>query len=260
MFRYFFTYIDNIPRKFHSTLFSVQHLLTMGMIVCLWGILTIIFKDKGEEKKWRMLILVSLLLPLLEGLQVLWYKAVGQFSWGYTLPLHLCSLMCIILPVMTITKNRLLMEYSYAMGLAPALLTLVTPDVYYYPAFSFIYFQTMLVHGIICFIPIFMVFGMGFRPDIHKLPKVIGMLIGFALLVTPVNFITNGNYFFLRLPAPGSPMELFAHAVGSPWYLVPTFLLGCVLWLILYAPFAAVKRYQRHTENPAETEKVLVGK
>lgn len=260
MFRYFFTYIDNIPDKLHGTLFSVQHLLAMGMVVCLWGIMLLLFKDKSDEKKWRMLILVSLLLPLLEGAQVLWYNSVGQFSWGYTLPLHLCSLMCIILPIMTITRNGLLMEYSYAIGLAPALLTLVTPDVYYYPAFSFIYFQTMLVHGIICFIPIFMVFGMDFRPDIRKLPKVIGMLIGFALLVTPVNCFTNGNYFFLRYPAPGSPMEAFARLVGSPWYLIPTFLMGCVLWLILYAPFVVTQKLKRQTAKQEEQEKVLIVK
>lgn len=258
MFRYFFTYIDNIPRRNHNSMFSVQHLLAIGMVICMWCILTILFKDKSDEKKWRMLILISLLLPLTEGAQMLWYNAVGQFSCGNTLPLHLCSLMCIILPVMTITKSRLLMEYSYAMGLAPAFMTLLTPDVYYYPSISFIYIQSMLVHGIICFIPIFMVFGMGFKPDIRSLPKTISMLIAFALLVTPVNIVTNGNYFFLRFPAPGSPMEFFAKQVGSPWYLIPTFLLGCFLWVILYMPFVLLKRHKRYSQDPADREKIRI--
>ena len=258
MFRYFFTYIDNIPRRNHNSMFSVQHLLAIGMVICMWCILTILFKDKSDEKKWRMLILISLLLPLTEGAQMLWYNAVGQFSCGNTLPLHLCSLMCIILPVMTITKSRLLMEYSYAMGLAPAFMTLLTPDVYYYPSISFIYIQSMLVHGIICFIPIFMVFGMGFKLDIRSLPKTVAMLIAFALLVTPVNIVTNGNYFFLRFPAPGSPMEFFAKQVGSPWYLIPTFLLGCFLWVILYMPFVLLKRHKRYSQNPADREKIRI--
>lgn len=258
MLRYFFSYIDDIPVRLHSSLFSAQHLLSVGMIICLWCILIALFKDKSEGSKWRLLILTSLLLPLLECLQMLWYNAVGWFSWGYTLPLHLCSLMSIILPVMTITKNRLLMEYSYAMGLAPALVTIVTPDVYYYPAFSFIYFQTMLVHGIICFIPIFMVAGMGFRPDVRKLPKVIGMLVGFAFLVTPINLITDGNYFFLKYPAPGSPMEVFDKMVGSPWYLIPTFLMGCVLWAALYAPFIFLKKRERRRQSEVVQEKVPI--
>lgn len=258
MFRYFFTYIDNIPRRNYNSMFSVQHLLAIGMVICMWCILTILFKDKSDEKKWRMLILISLLLPFTEGAQMLWYNAVGQFSWGYTLPLHLCSLMCIVLPVMTITRSKLLMEYSYAMGLAPAFMTLLTPDVYYYPSISFIYIQSMLVHGIICFIPIFMVFGMGFRPDIRSLPKTVAMLIAFALLVTPINIVTNGNYFFLRFPAPGSPMEFFAKQVGSPWYLIPTFLLGCFLWVILYMPFVLLKRHKRYSQNPADREKIRI--
>lgn len=257
MFRYFFTYIDNIPKRFHNSMFSAQHLLAVGMVMCMWCILTIVFKEKSEITKWRMLILISLLLPLTEGAQVLWYNAVGQFSWGYTLPLHLCSLMCIILPIMTITRSRLLMEYSYAMGLAPAFMTLLTPDVYFYPSFSFIYIQSILVHGIICFIPIFMVLGMGFRPDIKSLPKTIAMLMVFALMVIPINIATNGNYFFLRYPAPGSPMEVFAKIVGSPWYLIPTLLLGCLLWIILYMPFYFLKRHQKYSQNHINRDKIL---
>lgn len=237
MFRYFFAYIEDIPGQFHSTLFSVRHILAVALVVCAWVILILLFKDRSGRTKWNFVKLMSLLLPLLELAQIIWYKSVGEFSFGYTLPLHLCSLMSIILPIMSFSGNKLLKEYAYAMGLAPALLTLITPDVYYYPVFSFIYLQTMLVHGIICFIPLFMIFAMDFKPDIRQLPKVVGMLVVFAILIVPVNFITGGNYFFLRYPAPGSPMESFAKMVGSPWYLIPTFLLGCVLWTILYLPF-----------------------
>lgn len=257
MFRYFFTYIDDIPQRLHNSLFSIQHILAVAMVVCMWCIVTILFKDKSEVKKWRMLILTSLLLPLTEGAQVLWYNAVGKFSWGYTLPLHLCSLMCIILPIMTITRSRLLMEYSYAMGLAPAFMALLTPDVFYYPTFSFIYIQTILVHGIICFIPVFMVFGMGFRPDIRSLPKTIAILIAFALMIIPVNKITNGNYFFLRFPAPGSLMEIFAGHVGYQWYLIPTFILGCVLWAVLYFPFLVMERRKTRCLKATKSKKVL---
>lgn len=249
MLRYFFSYIDDIPSDLHNTIFSAQHLLSLAMVFCSWAILTLIFKDKQKNKKWRLLILLSLVLPLLECLQILWYKSINQFSWGYTLPLHLCSLMSVILPVMTVTRSRLLQEYAYAMGLAPAFMTLLTPDIYYYPSFSFIYVLSMLGHGIICFIPIFLVIGMGFRPEIRNLPKVIGMLVGFALLIVPVNSLTGGNYFFLRYPAPGSPMEYFETFAGNPGYLVPTFFLGCVLWAILYAPFVILKAKEKRRVN-----------
>lgn len=249
MFRYFFSYISEIPDSLHNTLFSLQHFLSLGMVICLWAILMLTFKDKSTEAKWRFLTLISLVLPLIECMQIMWYSEIGQFSWGYSLPLHLCSLMCFILPIMSITRNRLLQEYAYAMGLAPALMALITPDIYYYPSFSFIYIMAMLGHGIICFIPIFLIFGMGFRPDIRKLPKVIGMLILFALLITPINFITDGNYFFLRYPAPGSPMQTFAELVGSPGYLVLTFLLGCLLWAVMYLPFILTEKRKKAENN-----------
>ncbi len=241
MFKYFFTYIDQIPKEYRNELFSSQHLLTLGMVFCLWLIIILILKDKSVEVKWRAVQVISIMLPFLELAQIAWYKSVGEFSWGYTLPLHLCSLMSILLPLMAFKRNRLLQEYSYAIGLAPAFMTLLTPDVFYYPSMTFIYIQTMLVHGIICLIPLIMVFCMGFRPDIKKLPKVIAMLVGFAVIITPINAITGGNYFFLRYPAAGSPMESFEKLVGSPGYLVLTFVLGCVLWMILYLPFIVIK-------------------
>ena len=255
MLEYFFYYINYIPKALHNRLFSVQHLLAIGMVICLCALLTIIFKDKSTESKRRFIIVISLILPLLEVAQMVWYQSVGEFSFGYTLPLHLCSIMCVILPIMAFTRNKLLMEYSYAMGLAPAFMTLITPDVYYYPSFSFIYIQTMLVHGIICFIPIFLIIGMGFRPNIRKLPKVVGMLIGFAILILPVNYITNGNYFFLRYPASGSPMEFFADMVGSPWYLIPTFVLGCILWAALYLLFVLLE-YKVSCKKQEQKEQV----
>lgn len=248
---YFFSYIDDIPKTYHSSLFSFQHITALAMVACFWILFIIVFKDRSESFKWKLIQYTSLLLPLLEIAQMVWYKSIGEFSLGYTLPLHLCSLMSVLLPVMAFTRNRLLQEYAFAMGLAPALLTLVTPDVYYYPAFSFIYMQTMVVHGIICLIPVFMVAAMGFRPRLANLPKTVGLLVVFAVMIVPVNHFTDGNYFFLRYPAPGSPMEAFAAAVGSPWYLIPTFLLGCVLWTAMYLPFALLEARDRQRTRRA---------
>lgn len=241
MGNYFFAYIDDIPKELHSDIFSSQHILTICTVIISWIILTLIFKDMNMKVKWKLLKLTSLMLPLLEITLMIWYKIVGHFSFGYTLPLHLCSLMCVILPIMVFTRNKLLMEYSYAMGLAPSFLTLFTPDVYYYPNFSLIYLQTMLVHGIICFIPIFLIFGIGFRPNIRNLPKAIAMLFGLVIMIIPINYITDGNYFFLRFPATGSIMEYFADLVGSPWYLIPVFFIGCILWMLMYLPFVIIE-------------------
>lgn len=257
MHGYFFSYIDDIPKTMRSTLFSLQHFIAIGLVVCVWVVLLLVFKNRSYAAKWKFVLVLSLLLPLFEAAQMIWYKAVGQFSWGYTLPLHLCSLMSVILPVMAVSRNKLLQEYAYAMGLAPALMTLLTPDVYYYPALSFIYIQTMVVHGLICFIPLFLIFGMGFKPNIRNLPRVTAMLIGFAVLNIPVNYFTDGNYFFLRYPAAGSPMEAFAEMVGSPWYLIPTFLLGCVLWLVLYLPFVIVGWNAKHRQVKQEEQELI---
>ena len=238
MFKYFFSYYKDIPKQFRRELFDIQQVVALMVVIVICFFLIYTYRQATVKKKWKVIRILSFILPFMEIAQMIWYKNIGQFSLGYTLPLHLCSLMCIIMPVMAITKSPLLMEYCYAMGLAPALLALITPDVYFYPAISFIYIQTIIVHGVICIIPVFMIAAMGFRPSIRNLPKVIAMLIGLAVAIIPINHFTNGNYFFLRYPAPGSIMEIFADIFGKPGYLVPTFLLGCIMWTVLYAPFA----------------------
>ncbi len=258
MFKYFFTYYKDIPKQFRRELFDFQQLIALMIVLAVCLLLIYTYRQASEHKKWKVVRVLSFILPIMEVAQMLWYKSIGQFSLGYTLPLHLCSLMCIIMPIMAITKSPLLVEYCYAMGLAPALLALITPDVYFYPAISFIYIQTIIVHGIICIIPIFMMATMGFKPNIRNLPKVIAMLIGLAAAIIPVNYFTNGNYFFLRYPAPGSIMEVFAKTFGRPGYLVPTFFVGCIMWAVLYTPFAlkgfkSVK-VQKKAENKNATD------
>lgn len=237
MFKYFFSYYKDIPKQFRRELFDIQQLMALIIVIIICFLLIYTYRQASVQKKWKVVRVLSFILPIMEVAQMIWYKSIGQFSLGYTLPLHLCSLMCIIMPIMAITKSPLLIEYCYAMGLAPALLALITPDVYFYPAISFIYIQTIIVHGIICIIPIFTIAAIGFKPNIRSLPKVIAMLIVLAVVIIPLNYFTNGNYFFLRYPAPGSIMEVFAMTFGKPGYLVPTFMVGCIMWVLLYAPF-----------------------
>ena len=262
MFKYFFSYYKDIPKQFRRELFDFQQLIALLIVAAVCLLLIYTYRQASVQKKWKVVRVLSFILPIMEVAQMIWYKSIGQFSLGYTLPLHLCSLMCIIMPIMAITKSTLLMEYCYAMGLAPALLALITPDVYFYPAISFIYIQTIIVHGIICIIPIFTIAVIGFRPNIRNLPKVIAMLIGLAVVIIPVNYFTNGNYFFLRYPAPGSVMEVFASIFGKPGYLAPTFLVGCVMWMVLYTPFILVtlistknKRSLLHKHKKVESDK-----
>lgn len=258
MYKYFFSYYKDIPKPFRRELFDIQQLIALMIIIIICFLLIYTYRQASVRKKWKVVRVLSFILPIMEVAQMIWYKSIGQFSLGYTLPLHLCSLMCIIMPIMAITKSPLLIEYCYAMGLAPALLALITPDVYFYPAVSFIYIQTIIVHGIICIIPIFTIAAIGFKPNIKNLPKVIAMLIGLAVVIIPVNYFTNGNYFFLRDPAPGSIMEVFAMTFGKPGYLVPTFMVGCIMWVLLYAPFylkgLKTGKVERKTGNKNATD------
>lgn len=242
MFAYFFTYVSDIPPAFRGRMFSSAHLLGLLLLLISWIVLILVSRKRTEAFKWRFLTVIIMLLPILEALRIVWFIGIGHFSWGESLPFHLCGLMSIILPILAFTKSRFLMEYAWAMGLAPALMALITPDVADYPPLSFAYIQTFILHGIICFVPLFLVFGMGFRPDFRKLPKLLGLVGLMALVMIPINLITGGNYLFLCRAPKGTPLALFDQFVGWPWYLLPTLALAFILWGICYMPFTIIRR------------------
>ncbi|MCX7773090.1 MAG: TIGR02206 family membrane protein [Clostridia bacterium] len=241
MLQFFFAYRTEIPDNLKGQLFSPQHLMTLTIILAVWVTLILLLRKRSFEARRKFLHSLCFSLPVLELSRIIWFVAIGHFSFGDSLPLHLCGLMCILMPLMAVTEHPILKEYAFAVGFAPAVIALLTPDVWDYPAISFQYIQSMTVHGVISFIPVFMVFAMGYKPDIRKLPRVIGLVLVFALIMVPVDLLTNGNYFFLFKAPPGTPIEVFDKLVGWPWYILPTFLLGCVLWGICYLPFEAAR-------------------
>lgn len=233
----FFAYRDDIPEEEQGSLFSKGHIIILCLLGALWLALILLAADWSMEAKWSVIRGAAFMLPVLELSRILWAVRIRRFTWGEFLPLHICGIMSVIMPIMAVTGSEFLQQYAFAVGLIPALIALITPDVAQYPVLSFQFLQSMLVHGTICFIPLFLVFAAGLVPDISQLPSIIGMVALLAAAMVPVNLLTRGNYFFLCKAPPGTPIELFYKWVGWPWYIVPTFLLGCVLWALAYLPF-----------------------
>ena len=51
-----------------------------------------------------------------------------------------------------------------------------------------------------------------------------------------INLKLGTNFFFLNLPAPGSPLEPMAKAFGSPGYLAPYGVLAAAVVSLFYLP------------------------
>jgi uncharacterized membrane protein YwaF len=143
--------------------------------------------------------------------EVCWWGitiADGTWTVRYSLPLHLCEAGCFIVAAALWWRTRFAFEVSYFWGLGGTLPGLFTPDVPgHFP--EPVYFQYYAEHG---------------------------LLVLYAAAVGAVDFVTGGNYLFLRdIP----PTQTILDYLGPwPWYIVTLTAMALIVFTLLYLPFA----------------------
>ncbi len=166
----------------------------------------------------------------------LWNVHVGIWQIQTMLPLHLCSVMVYLSAIMLISKNYTLYEFVYFLGIGGASQAFITPDAGIYGFPHFIFFQVLISHGAIITAGIYMTVVEGYRPTWQSVKRVAIITNVYLVLVGIVNWAIGSNYLFLaRKPASASLMDFLG---PWPWYIISLEVVGLVMMLLLYAPFA----------------------
>jgi hypothetical integral membrane protein (TIGR02206 family) len=165
-----------------------------------------------------------------------WSIIIGKWNVQEYLPLHLCSVFVILNSIMLFTRSYTIYEYSYFLGIAGALQAFLTPDAGIYGLPHFRAVQTLLAHGLIITECIYMTVVEGFRPHWASIKRVyIGANI-YMVFIGLVNWALGSNYMYLahKLTTP----SLLDYLGPWPWYIISLELVGLVMCLLLYLPFA----------------------
>ncbi|RRR69124.1 MAG: TIGR02206 family membrane protein [Candidatus Viridilinea halotolerans] len=173
----------------------------------------------------------------------LWQRAHGIWDAAYALPLHLCTLAVILAAILLATRSYRLFELLYFWGFAGATQALLTPDLqangYNFPHFVYLIFWTS--HGIILWAVVFAIAAWRYRPTWRSFPRVALITNLIFIPVALVNWLTGGNYMFLaRTPVYATLLDWLG---PWPWYIVALQLLGFVVCVLVYLPWAIVDRY-----------------
>ena len=229
-------------------LFGPAHLIGLAVVAFL-AILIIVLGRRSTEKGKRTLrfVLAGILL-VAETSWHIWNYSTGQWTIQEMLPFHLCSALVWLSIYMLVSKNTLIYEFAYLLGIAGALQALLTPDAGIYGFPHFRYFQTLASHGAIITATLYMTLAEGFRPTHASLKRVIIGSNLYMLVVFILNFIIGSNYMFIaRKPDTASLLDVLP---AWPWYIPILELLGLAFVLAFYAPFA-VKDWRSKHASPA---------
>ncbi len=169
----------------------------------------------------------------------------GTWTVRYNLPLHLCEAGCFVVGAALWWRVRFAFEVSYFWGLGGTLPGLFTPNIPgHFP--EPVYFQYYAEHGLLVLGALYMVVALRMRPAERAVFRVTLATAIYAAAVGLVDYVTGGNYLFLRdLP----PTRTLLDYMGPwPWYIVTLTVLTIAIFTLLYLPFA------RPASRPAQSE------
>ena len=214
-------------------------------------------RTRSDLVRDRVAFAITLLLWVHEIVYEIYWFAIGAWTVGNCLLLHMCALALMFLPVLYFSRDggfrQTLFELLYFFGLGGAMQALFTPDIGMHGFPELKYFDYFISHGTI-------VLGMVYAAVLYRfeltwkswIRVVVGTLgatlaaYGLDLLLRFLPPYEVGNYFIMGYPPPtGSVIDVFASIFGpSPRYLVGLVLMGLALFGLLYLPYV-VRRLAR---------------
>ena len=211
---------------------AIFGLLIAAVIVFLiWG-----WRNPGEDAKRRARFALAGLMLIVESSWHVWNLANDTWNIQLHLPLHTCSMGVWLSMIMLMTRNYRLYEVLYFVGIAGATQALLTPTLGIYGLPHFWAIQSLLSHGLLVIVLVYMTAIEGFRPTWVSVWRTMLILNLYMLLVTGFNFLIGSNYMFtLHKPATASLFDVMG---AWPWYIVNAEFLALLLFSILYLPFA----------------------
>lgn len=214
--------------------FSTSHLIVLA-VAALGIILLFLFRKKivAQSRSFQFLRWILFFLLLLsEGSYQYWTLSNGLWNFAGHVPLHLCGIASITAMIGLLTMRRSWIQISFYIGIVPAFLALVTPDLPYdYHHFRF--WKFFVHHTAISWASLFLALAKPGTITLRSVFKVFFLLVAYALVIGfLVNPLTGANYLYLsQLPDAVTPLRFFGEGV---WYYLNLGITALLLFLLQY--------------------------
>ena len=239
---------------------SWQHILFVSCLMALMVGLAIFFgkrnKDKPLDKKNKVLIWCAFLIDIFEIVKiiVLCIRCQDPLHWLYVLPLFLCSIQLIAIPMAAFCKGRVkeaCLDFVLVFGILGAVFGTIGATQNYgcYPVLSMDNVFSGITHSISGFASLYIGFSGMISLKKKNLPITLGILGVFSVLAYVANVTLDYNYMFL-MRDDGTPYSIFYNLVnGSPVFypllVVGAFVLYVVLFYYIYHLIISKKTTQK---------------
>lgn len=227
---------------------SWQHLtfvssLMVIMIACA-VVLGILYRKKDFGQRNRVLMISAILIDSIELFKIVMLCVVSKdpMRWTYELPLFLCSIQLIAIPMAAFGKGRFKeasLDFVTIFGVLGAVLGTYFAGQNYgaYPVLSFDNVVSGVTHSISGFCALYIMISKMASMKKRNIPATVGILGGFCVAAYIANIVIDYNYMFL-VKGDGTPYDLLYNVVKGNSILYP--LLVVLLFVLYIAAFYGV--------------------
>ena len=220
---------------------SWQHLTFVTSLVAIMIALAVLLGLRNRNKeltaKNKVLIISAILIDSLELFKIILFcfRSGNPFSWVYDLPLFLCSIQLITIPLAAFSKGRIkeaALDFVTIFGMLGAILGTYAAGNNYsvYPVISVDNVVSGITHCISGFTALYiMISGMASMKK-NNIIITACILGAFCIMAYIANIFTNANYMFL-LRGDGTPYDIVFNLVNGNQILYP---LCVVLLFVVY--------------------------
>ena len=221
--------------------FSWQHLTFVTCVMIVMVGLAVFFglrnKNRSDAVKNRVMIVSAILIDSFELFKIVMFciRANAPMDWIYNLPLFLCSIQLITIPLAAFSKGRVkeaALDFVSIFGLLGAVLgTYLAGNNYScYPVLSLDNVVSAITHAISGFCALYILIAGMASMKKNNIFITFGILFFFGIAAYIANIFTDCNYMFL-LRGDGTPYDILYNLVGGHPVIYP---IGVMVLFVAY--------------------------
>ena len=251
--------------------FNTLFFCVFGAFIVLLVIASLLLRGKKESVKTTVLVCACILTLIGFILYKLFLSRdssynlitanMGGFNWWGELPLHLCNINMLLIPIAVLKKSRPMMSFCFFLGPLGALMALIMPG-NGFDGYSLLLPRMLGYYG-----THFMIFVEGlalvtfglYRPRFRDLPGTILTILAvsfaiflFSMLLRWTGLHPKANYFFSVETEGNFLLEIFHRWIPVPYlYLLPSILILLPYMLVIVGSFELSDRI-RQKKKPTD--------
>ena len=220
---------------------SWQHLLFVTSLLAVMTVLAVVFgksnRNKSLQSKNKALVAAAVAIDSLELFKIILmcFRSQDPMDWLYNLPLFLCSIQLITIPLAAFSGGRVkeaALDFISIFGILGAVLGTYGAGQNYgcYPVLSFDNVVSGITHCISGFASLYILISGMASMKRKNVPITFSILLGVCVLAYVANILVDYNYMFL-MRGDGTPYDILYNLVGGHQVLYPV---GVVVLFLVY--------------------------